>query len=130
MRKRRFRRWCAITNASFGPLGKHLGQFRTRLSSLGYTQGTIETKLLIARHLNKWLHQRRLHAKKLNEKTLKKFLIDRKVPREERNRTLLLARGNEVLWVVGLAISDHVKVTPRTRHLLHLRSKSCPNETK
>ncbi len=64
------------------------------------------------------------------EKTLKKFLIDRKVPRPQRDRTLLLARGNEVLWVVGLAISDHVKVTPPTRHVLHLRSKSCPNETK
>ncbi len=60
------------------------------------------------------------------EKTLKKFLIDRKVLRPQRNRTLLLARGNEVLWVVGLAISDTVKVTPRTRRLLHLRAEPRP----
>jgi len=74
MRKRRFKRWCAITDPSFGPLGKHLEQFRTRLSSVGYTRGTIKAKMLIARHLNKWLHHRRLRAKDLNEKTMGKFL--------------------------------------------------------
>jgi len=57
------------------------------------------------------------------EKTLKKFFIDRKVPRRERDRTLLLARGSDVLWVAGLAVSDRVKVTPSTRRLLHLRTE-------
>jgi tRNA(Ile)-lysidine synthase len=54
-------------------------------------------------------------------RTLKEFFIDRKVPRQERRRTLLLARGKEVLWVVGLGPSDDVKVRPSTDRLLHLR---------
>ena len=56
-------------------------------------------------------------------KSLKKFFIDRKVPRSERNRTLLLARGSEVLWVAGVTLGDGVKVGPETRRLLHLRAE-------
>jgi len=57
---------------------------------------------------------------------LKKFLIDRKVPRSERGRTLLLARGGEVLWVAGIAVSDTVKVGAHTQHFLHLRVEPLP----
>ncbi len=60
------------------------------------------------------------------EKTLKKFLIDRKVPRLQRNRTLLLARGKEVLWVGNVAVSDTVKVSARTQRFLHLRIQPLP----
>jgi tRNA(Ile)-lysidine synthase len=52
---------------------------------------------------------------------LKEFLIDRKVPRRERDRTLLLARGKAVLWVAGLGPSDEVKVRAESQRLLHLR---------
>jgi tRNA(Ile)-lysidine synthase len=55
------------------------------------------------------------------ERKLKEFFIDRKVPRRERDRTLLLARGKEVLWVVGLGPSDDVKVRAESQRLLHLR---------
>ena len=57
------------------------------------------------------------------ERKLKEFFIDRKVPRAERDRTLLLARGKAVLWVAGLGPSDDVKVHPQTQHLLHLRAE-------
>ena len=72
--RKRYKRWAAVTNPSFGPLGKHLDEFSTRLFSLGYTQGTIKAKMLIARHLNKWLHQRKLKVKDLNEKSIRRFL--------------------------------------------------------
>ena len=72
--RKRYTRWTAITNPSFGPLGKHLDEFSTRLSSLGHTQGTIKAKILIARHLNKWLDQKRLKVTDLNEKSIRRFL--------------------------------------------------------
>jgi len=55
------------------------------------------------------------------ERKLKEFFIDRKVPRRERDRTLLLARGKAVLWVAGLGPSDDVKVRGESQRLLHLR---------
>lgn len=58
------------------------------------------------------------------ERKLKEFLIDRKVPRQERWRTLLLARGKEVLWLAGLGPSDDVKVRAETERLLHLRAEA------
>ena len=57
-------------------------------------------------------------------KKLKEFLIDTKVPREERDQLLLLADGSHVLWVVGYRISDAVKITENTQQVLHIRRKS------
>ena len=36
-------------------------------------------------------------------KTLKKFLIDRKVPVENRDRLVVVAVGNEIVWIPGIA---------------------------
>lgn len=70
--RKSFKRWVAITDTNFGPLGKYLEQFNARLSSLGYTHDSIKEKIRIARHLNKWLHQRKI--KDLDEKFIRKFL--------------------------------------------------------
>ena len=47
-------------------------------------------------------------------KKLKQYLIDKKIPRCERDRIPLIARGDEVLVVIGVEISDKVKVTEST----------------
>jgi len=44
-------------------------------------------------------------------KTLKKYLIDKKIPSRERSRLLLLADGNEVLLIFGVEISEKIKIT-------------------
>ncbi|MBI5177969.1 MAG: tRNA lysidine(34) synthetase TilS [Nitrospinae bacterium] len=49
---------------------------------------------------------------------LKRFFIDEKVPRWERDRIVLLADGNEVLWVAGQRVSEKVKITPATNCIL------------
>lgn len=48
------------------------------------------------------------------EKLLSDYLIDKKIPRPRRDVLPLLARGSEVLWVVGVGIAEWAKVTPDT----------------
>ena len=43
-------------------------------------------------------------------KSLKKYLIDKKIPQRNRDSLLLLASGSEILVVCGVEISDRVKV--------------------
>ncbi len=40
-------------------------------------------------------------------KKLKNFLIEKKVPRDARDNLILLASGNEVIWIPGLAFSQN-----------------------
>jgi tRNA(Ile)-lysidine synthase len=52
------------------------------------------------------------------KKTLKKFFIDRKVPKDKRNSILLFEDCNGLIWVVGYTIDDRVKITAKTQKLL------------
>ena len=56
-------------------------------------------------------------------KKLKDVLIDDKVPREERSRLLLLANGQEILWIAGRRRTRHYPVTDRTKRILYLQIK-------
>ena len=55
------------------------------------------------------------------KKKLKDYLIDMKVPREERDSVLLLADGSHILWVVGFRISESCKVKEGTKHILKIK---------
>ncbi len=54
----------------------------------------------------------------------KKFLINRGVPRFERNRLPVLAHGDKILWAPGLGISQELAVKPDAKptHLLRLET--------
>ena len=54
-------------------------------------------------------------------KTLKKYLIDEKIPAGERDRLCLLADGSQILWVVGHRISEAYKVTEKTSRVLKVQ---------
>lgn len=56
-------------------------------------------------------------------KKLKKYFIDEKIPRRERDEVLLVADGNHILWVVGYRISEDVKVTSSTKKVVKLEYK-------
>jgi tRNA(Ile)-lysidine synthase len=43
-------------------------------------------------------------------KSLKKYLIDKKIPLHERDELVLVARGEQVLAVVGITVADMVAV--------------------
>lgn len=55
------------------------------------------------------------------EKKLKDFLIDAKVPRDERDNLPLIAKDGEILWVVGYAISDKLRVDNDTPCKLRIK---------
>ena len=55
-------------------------------------------------------------------KTVKAYMIDEKIPRQERDRILLLAEGNHILWIVGYRISEYYKVTENTKKILQVQA--------
>lgn len=59
-----------------------------------------------------------------NKKPLKKYFIDEKIPRRKRDKTLLVADGSHILWVVGHRISEDVKVTPDTKKVMKVEYKN------
>lgn len=56
---------------------------------------------------------------------LKVFFIGIKLPREKRDKQLLVCFKNEIIWAPGLEISDFYKVTSQTKKILELSIK-CP----
>jgi tRNA(Ile)-lysidine synthase len=62
-------------------------------------------------------------------KSLKKFFIDEKIPASDRDRIMLLADGSHIIWIIGYRISEHYKVTEKTRHVLQVHAETEPDET-
>jgi len=52
------------------------------------------------------------------EKKLKAFLIDRKLPRRERDAVPLVVLGDEILWVVGQRLSETARVPAGAERLV------------
>lgn len=59
-----------------------------------------------------------------SHKKLKEYFIDEKIPREDRDRMVLLADGNHIMWAVGMRISEEYKVTEKTRRILKVQMKN------
>ncbi len=57
------------------------------------------------------------------EKSLKKYLIDKKIPQGLRDGLPVLALGSKVLAVLGVEISEDVKVTEKTKKTVYLAVK-------
>ena len=57
------------------------------------------------------------------KKTVKAFMIDEKIPREDRDRICLLAEGSHVLWIVGHRVSEGYKVTEQTKTILQVQMR-------
>ena len=53
-------------------------------------------------------------------KKLKDFFIDEKVPRDYRNTIPLVVDDEDILWIVGLRISENYKITSNTKNILVL----------
>ncbi|MDO4632615.1 MAG: tRNA lysidine(34) synthetase TilS [Eubacteriales bacterium] len=61
------------------------------------------------------------------KKKLKDYLIEEKVPRELRDRIPLIARGSEILWVIGGRMGEGGKLSNETENVLVLEVKDSVN---
>ena len=53
-------------------------------------------------------------------KSLKEYMIDKKIPQLFRDDWPIYALGNEVLWVIGFGASGYGKVDETTKSILKL----------
>lgn len=49
---------------------------------------------------------------------LKKYLNEKKIPQHEKNSLLMLCKGNEVLWIVGVGLSNKLRVVNMPTHVI------------
>lgn len=59
------------------------------------------------------------------KKTLKAYLIDRKIPQAERERLFLVADADHVVWLIEERISSYYKVSEHTKRILCLWMSGC-----
>lgn len=52
---------------------------------------------------------------------LKKYLNSKGVPQHEKDALIVLARGSEIFWVIGIGLSNKLKVVDKPTHVLELR---------
>ena len=55
---------------------------------------------------------------------LKKYLINKKIPKEKRYNLPMLCSGNEVLWMPGYALSNNIKVLTKPTHVIEVKDKN------
>ena len=56
-----------------------------------------------------------------HRQTLKSFFINEKIPREQRDKILLLADGSHVVWIVGYRMSFQYKIENDTKRVLKIQ---------
>ncbi len=56
------------------------------------------------------------------KKTIRRYCMDEKIPRGERDRLLLLAEGSHILWIVGYRISDYYKLSEETQTVIEIKA--------
>jgi len=62
------------------------------------------------------------------EKKLGKFLTDQRIDRSAREKVLVAADNEKIIWLWPVRISERAKVTAQTRNILQLRITDCDNE--
>ena len=55
-----------------------------------------------------------------NKKRISRYLIDNKIPAEERDRKIVVTGGHEVLWLIGGRRGENHKVSDDTRYVLFM----------
>lgn len=51
-------------------------------------------------------------------KKLKKYFIDKKISKPRRNSMYLLAKGDEIIWIIGDNVSDKFKITKKSEKIV------------
>ncbi len=56
----------------------------------------------------------------LSQKTLKKYFIEEKIPKNQREKIYVLADGSHIVWIPGLRISQYYKIGSETKKVLQV----------
>ena len=56
-----------------------------------------------------------------NRQKLKSYFINEKVPREVRDRTLLIADGSHIVWIPGMRMSSAYRIGDHTKRILMIK---------
>ncbi|MEL7569892.1 MAG: tRNA lysidine(34) synthetase TilS [Eubacteriaceae bacterium] len=56
--------------------------------------------------------------------SVKKYYINNKVPKQQRDNILLLCDEENIIWIIGYALSDKYKVDEGTKNILKISAKS------
>ncbi len=56
-----------------------------------------------------------------HEKKLKEYLIDKKIPKREREKLPLLCNGSKILCIFGVEIADEIKIDDKTKNIIKMR---------
>lgn len=56
-----------------------------------------------------------------NKKTVKEYMINQKIPKEERDRMVLFADEDHIIWIPGYRISEAYKVTEKTKRVIRIQ---------
>lgn len=59
-------------------------------------------------------------------KKLKNYFIEQKVPAQYRDKVLLVADGNEIVWIVGFRLSESYKAVKATVNKAYIKINSLP----
>ena len=51
-------------------------------------------------------------------KTVKKLFCEMKIPSEKRDGIIMLADGNEVLWINGAGVSEKCRISEKTKRVM------------
>jgi tRNA(Ile)-lysidine synthase len=54
------------------------------------------------------------------KKKVSDFLIDNKFSLVEKEEVTVMQSGEEIIWIVGIRISDRFKITSQTRRILKI----------
>ena len=55
-----------------------------------------------------------------SRKKIKALFIDLKIPKEQRDKVLLLADGSEIVWIIGHRINYNFRITKDTKEIIRL----------
>ena len=58
-----------------------------------------------------------------NAVSLAKFLAAQGLTRRQRERAVVVADAEKIVWVVGLRLSDEIKIEPSTKHVMMIRAE-------
>ena len=77
----------------------------------------LENLCLRTRETGDYLEINKDHGRK----SLQDYFVNEKVPKEKRDRMVLLAEGSHILWVIGKRISEYYKITGATKKVLKIQ---------